>query len=179
MITFRRASQPSFNGSTPDAGSAVATPSRPESLPSPRRQIFSGSIAVRTTSKSAGRAASTYGPGTVVATVNSSSTNPFTLTAPGPGRYTVNAGFLSPSRRWDSIKVNLTLADVSTRDLEIPGGTYKLDQNYPNPFNPATTISYSLARDSRVTLKIYNLLGELVSTVVNDNRDCGILLGAA
>jgi hypothetical protein len=44
---------------------------------------------------------------------------------------------------------------------------YELDQNYPNPFNPATTISFTLAQESFVTLKIYNVLGQEVATLIN------------
>ena len=45
--------------------------------------------------------------------------------------------------------------------------TYSLAQNYPNPFNPSTTISFSVPKASFVTLKIYDILGNEVSTLVN------------
>jgi hypothetical protein len=50
---------------------------------------------------------------------------------------------------------------------------YRLNQNYPNPFNPSTTISFNLKKDGFVTLKIYNLLGQEVKTLINKGMKSG------
>ncbi|MBX2977145.1 MAG: T9SS type A sorting domain-containing protein [Ignavibacteriaceae bacterium] len=51
--------------------------------------------------------------------------------------------------------------------------TYQLNQNYPNPFNPATIISYSVAENSFISLKIYDVLGNEVSELVNELKESG------
>ncbi|MEJ5261919.1 MAG: T9SS type A sorting domain-containing protein, partial [Ignavibacterium sp.] len=50
---------------------------------------------------------------------------------------------------------------------------FSLAQNYPNPFNPSTTINFSLASDSKVTLKLFNILGQELMTVLNSNLSAG------
>jgi len=50
---------------------------------------------------------------------------------------------------------------------------YELKQNYPNPFNPTTTISYSIPVSSKVTLRIYNITGQMVRTLVNNYLQAG------
>ena len=64
-------------------------------------------------------------------------------------------------------------------DLSQPQ-TFSLEQNYPNPFNPSTTIKYTIpnvipsgVEGSRVILKIYDVLGNEIATLVNENKPAG------
>ena len=54
-----------------------------------------------------------------------------------------------------------------------PPTDYKLEQNFPNPFNPVTTIQYQLPVDSKVILKVYDILGAEVTTLVNEVQQAG------
>jgi hypothetical protein len=51
--------------------------------------------------------------------------------------------------------------------------SYSLNQNYPNPFRGKTTIQYQLPQDSQVSLKIYNIVGQLVKTLTDKDQDAG------
>ncbi len=76
---------------------------------------------------------------------------------------------------WYTAAVNaglISLTSVSSAVRIQP--RFELLQNYPNPFNPTTTISFSLGSSSNVSVKIYNLLGEEVETLVSGNRSAGI-----
>lgn len=62
-------------------------------------------------------------------------------------------------------------------DVEKLDGTpasYELAQNYPNPFNPATTINFSIPEAAMVSLKVYDILGKEVATLINEEKTSGI-----
>ena len=63
------------------------------------------------------------------------------------------------------------VTDVENKLLPV---TYDLFQNYPNPFNPSTVISYALPKTSVVLIKIYDMLGREIKTLVNDVQNAGI-----
>ncbi len=75
---------------------------------------------------------------------------------------------LSSSRfdREITLFYNLSITSIKGNDLQTPSNFY-LDQNYPNPFNPLTTIKYNLHKPCNVILKIYNLSGQELETLVD------------
>ncbi len=64
------------------------------------------------------------------------------------------------------------LTDVARENVTTPEG-FALEQNYPNPFNPSTQIAYSLGKRSFVELKVFNSLGEEITTLVKGNQSAG------
>jgi hypothetical protein len=68
------------------------------------------------------------------------------------------------------------LGDIGTSVQADENGfptNFTLKQNYPNPFNPSTTIEFSIPKESFVTLKVYDLLGREVASLVNKELQAG------
>jgi Secretion system C-terminal sorting domain len=65
-----------------------------------------------------------------------------------------------------------SLVGISQLSNELPD-EYSLSQNYPNPFNPATTINFAIPKSSEVSLKVYDILGREVVTLVNEFKLAG------
>ena len=117
--------------------------------------------------------------GTVTATTNSMGA--YTLTVP-IGYHSVTAsaaGYDSLTVNDVLVNLNLTttlnfiLKETSNEDDYLPVVATALNGNYPNPFNPETTISYSVKEPGKVRLEVYNIKGQLVKTLVDEEQTTG------
>ncbi|HMS64716.1 MAG TPA: T9SS type A sorting domain-containing protein [Ignavibacteria bacterium] len=71
----------------------------------------------------------------------------------------------------DTFKVQI--GTVGINQISSVAGNYQLFQNYPNPFNPSTIISYQLESNGNVNLKVYDVRGKEVNTLVNQRQNAG------
>lgn len=73
----------------------------------------------------------------------------------------------TPSQ-WEVVAIVGSEATYTSNESAVVPNAYELKQNYPNPFNPTTTIQFSLASAQHVTLEVYNMLGQKVATLVQN-----------
>jgi hypothetical protein len=97
--------------------------------------------------------------GTIV-NVNMKSDSSYTLTNTGINELSIN--YIAPTANPTAITVVKALPTV-----------FSLSQNYPNPFNPSTVIRYGLPGASNVKIKIYNLIGQEIQSLVNETQSAG------
>ena len=86
------------------------------------------------------------------------------------GAHFTNADIYRP--RFIYLKINDSTTSISDNKESFPGN-FSLRQNYPNPFNPSTRISFAVPRKSNVLIKVFNVLGESISELINKNYDAG------
>ncbi len=91
------------------------------------------------------------------------------------------SGFLNPAANQNGPALDLGVYDVKLTPTtavaereEIMPASFELKQNYPNPFNPVTSIQFSVSRERWVSLKVYDISGREVATLVNESKPAGI-----
>ena len=83
-----------------------------------------------------------------------------------------NPGQLTSGQLW-YLGVQIITTEAAQKEDSIPI-EFSLDQNYPNPFNPTTTIQFTLPEASRVTLKLFDILGRELVTLVDKEMEKGV-----
>jgi hypothetical protein len=110
--------------------------------------------------------------------VNSGSDYDFAVPSGGSVDFTHeifdNTGSGHPNDGFDATVYTLDFSGiVGVEDVDQLPQDYALDQNYPNPFNPATTITYAVPQNSFISLRVIDILGNEVQTLVNETKSAG------
>lgn len=91
------------------------------------------------------------------------------------GRFIVGSGYNAATGLTEAFLLDTDLFTSIDDELSVNvPEEFTLLQNFPNPFNPSTIIKFSLPENSMVTLKVYNIVGEEVATLLNEVKDRGI-----
>lgn len=85
---------------------------------------------------------------------------------------TVESGIYYYRLKQIDLNGTYSYSDVVNADVGLPAD-YSLKHNYPNPFNPSTTIEFSAPVQAKVTISVYNLVGELVSEIISGDYTAG------
>ena len=166
-------SEPGFNGTSPGCGGSGCHNVQTEIVSAEVLSNFQVRVTLTgTTSKVGGELVNSSG--VVVDVINSTSDNPFILTAPSAGTYTVNAGFKNPSLSWESTSAVINVTGVDEKLIGLSPVEFELYPNFPNPFNPSTKIRYAISETAFTTIRIYSLIGQEISLLINEEKSPGI-----
>lgn len=97
---------------------------------------------------------------------------------PGTAKFTLSVDKTAPVNTPQNISFTISspTGETWTKQIKIsvnPPDHFELFQNYPNPFNPTTTISYQWTREGRVTVEVFNSIGQLVTTIADGAQPAG------
>ena len=81
-----------------------------------------------------------------------------------------NADIYRP--RFIYLKINNSTSSATEDIVNLPS-SFSLSQNYPNPFNPSTTITFAVSTETNVSIKIFNIMGEMISELINNKYNPG------
>ena len=93
----------------------------------------------------------------------------------GSSSFTDSVQMVVNPKRWGlRVLERSSSSGVNVRDLTLIGPEdYKLEQNYPNTFNPSTTISFFLPLKGKISLKVFDVTGREIRTLLNEERPAG------
>ncbi|MAJ45394.1 MAG: hypothetical protein CMF96_11720, partial [Candidatus Marinimicrobia bacterium] len=88
--------------------------------------------------------------------------------------YNLNGFLNSKKLEFISEPLNIIVSDINGKQIKVIKITdFKLNEAYPNPFNPVTNISYSIPQNTNITIKIYDIAGNVVETILNGYQEMG------